>query len=90
MDCHLVAVEVGVECGTGQRVQLDGTAFHQYLKETLAIILSFDTNVLVQYLESLELFLLSPSIKYESAGTTYAHTLSAPGQQMPCAVLFPL
>ena len=42
----------------------------KYLKETLAIILSFDTNVLVQYLESLELFLLSPSIKYESAGTT--------------------
>ena len=44
----------------------------KYLKETLAIILSFDTNVLVQYLESLELFLLSPSIKYESAGTTHA------------------
>ena len=42
----------------------------KYLKETLAIILSFDTNVLVQYQECLELFLLSPSIKYESAGTT--------------------
>ena len=30
MDCHLVAVEVGVECGTGQRVQLDGTTLHQH------------------------------------------------------------
>ena len=35
MDCHLVAVEVGVECGTGQRVQLDGTAFHQHGVEGL-------------------------------------------------------
>ena len=35
MDCHLVAVEVGVECGTSQRVQLDGTAFHQHGVEGL-------------------------------------------------------
>ena len=35
----------------------------KYLKETLAIILSFDTNVLVQYRESLELLRLSPIIK---------------------------
>ena len=36
----------------------------KYLKETLAIILSLDTNVLIQYLESLELLRLSPNIKY--------------------------
>ena len=35
MDCHLVAVEVGVECGTGQRMQLDGTALHQHGVEGL-------------------------------------------------------
>ena len=35
VNCHLVAVEVGVECGTGQRVQLDGTAFHQHGVEGL-------------------------------------------------------
>ena len=29
MHCHLVTVEVGVECGTCQRVQLDGTALDQ-------------------------------------------------------------
>ena len=43
----------------------------KYLKETFAIILSFDTKVFTQYLESLELFRLSPSMKYELAGTTY-------------------
>ena len=35
MDCHLVAVEVGVECGTCQRVQLDGTALDQHGVEGL-------------------------------------------------------
>ena len=35
MDCHLVAVEVGVECGTGQGVQLDGTALDQHGVERL-------------------------------------------------------
>ena len=35
MDCHLVTVEVGVECGTCQRVQLDGTALHQHRVESL-------------------------------------------------------
>jgi len=35
VNCHLVAVEVGVECGTGQRVQLDGTALDQHRVEGL-------------------------------------------------------
>ena len=35
MHCHLVTVEVGVECGTCQRVQLDGTALHQHRVEGL-------------------------------------------------------
>ena len=35
VNCHLVAVEVGVECGTCQRVQLDGTALHQHGVEGL-------------------------------------------------------
>ena len=30
MNCHLVAVEVGVECGTYQRMQADRTAFYEY------------------------------------------------------------
>ncbi len=29
MDRHLVAVEVGIECGTNQRMQLQGAALHQ-------------------------------------------------------------
>ena len=29
MDCHLVAVEISIERGTHQRVQLDGFTFHQ-------------------------------------------------------------
>ncbi len=29
MNCHLVAVEVSIECGTYQWVQLDGFAFYQ-------------------------------------------------------------
>ncbi|CCZ94521.1 unknown [Corallococcus sp. CAG:1435] len=33
--CHLVAVEVGVECRTCQRVQFDGSAFNQYRFESL-------------------------------------------------------
>ena len=33
--CHLVTVEVGVECGTNQRVQLKGLAFNQLWFERL-------------------------------------------------------
>ena len=35
VNCHLVTVEVGVECGTCQGVQLDGTAFDQHGVEGL-------------------------------------------------------
>ena len=35
MNCHLVAVEVGVESGTYQRMQLDGLAFDQHRLERL-------------------------------------------------------
>ena len=33
--CHLIAVEIGVECGADQRVNLDGLAFHQYRLKSL-------------------------------------------------------
>ena len=29
VDCHLIAIEVGVECGAGKRRQVDGLAFDQ-------------------------------------------------------------
>ena len=29
VDCHLIAIEVGVECGAGKRRQVDGLAFHR-------------------------------------------------------------
>ena len=35
MDSHLVAVEVGVECGTYQRMQLQSTPLYQYRLEGL-------------------------------------------------------
>ena len=35
VDCHLVAIEVGVECGAGKRRQVDGLAFHQDRLERL-------------------------------------------------------
>ena len=35
VDSHLVAVEVGVESGTDQRMQLNGAAFHQHGLESL-------------------------------------------------------
>ena len=35
VDGHLIAVEIGVERGTGQRVQLDRFAFHQHRLERL-------------------------------------------------------
>ena len=35
MDGHLIAVEIGVEGGASQRVQLDGLAFHQHGLESL-------------------------------------------------------
>ena len=35
VDSHLVAVEVGVEALTDQRVQLDGATFDQYRLESL-------------------------------------------------------
>src|ERR1022692_409888 len=33
--CHLIAVEIGVECGADQRVNLDGLAFHQHRLKSL-------------------------------------------------------
>ena len=30
MHCHLVAIEVGIIGGAGQRMQLDGPALHQH------------------------------------------------------------
>ena len=35
MDCHLIAVEVGVERRTHERMQLNGLAFNQYRFESL-------------------------------------------------------
>ena len=35
MHCHLVAVEVGVERGTHQRMELDGLAFDQHRLKSL-------------------------------------------------------
>ena len=35
VDCHLIAIEVGVECGAGKRRQVDGLAFHQDRLECL-------------------------------------------------------
>ena len=35
VDCHLIAIEVGVECGAGKRRQVDGLAFHQNRLECL-------------------------------------------------------
>ena len=35
MNRHLVAVEVGVECGTAQRMELDRTTLNEYRRERL-------------------------------------------------------
>ena len=35
VDCHLVAVEVCVECGTCKRMQLDGLSFYHFRLECL-------------------------------------------------------
>jgi hypothetical protein len=34
-DRHLVAVEVGIECGADERVNFDGFTFHQHRLECL-------------------------------------------------------